>query len=154
MMLVLQVYKLAYSEWQNSLLGLRIIVEKTSYQHQRPSSQVDFGGVFGMHQHAPLTTAFALVDTLGSRGSPSTSATTTTAFDLAFYFADDGYGLRPHLLLQRRLLRPSPSPTQLGSRGSPSTLATMTSAFTLVDTVRLEGLAFYFGDDDFSLHPR
>ena len=48
MMLVLQVYKLAYSEWQNSLLGLRIIVEKTSYQHQHFSSQVDFGGAFGI----------------------------------------------------------------------------------------------------------
>ena len=80
-MQVLQVYKLASSEWQNSLLGLRIIVEKTSYQHQRLSSQVDFGGVFSMHQPAPLTTAFALADNAWLEG-------------LAFYFDDDSYGPR------------------------------------------------------------
>ena len=85
-MQVLQVYKLASSEWQNSLLGLRIIIEKTSYQHQRPSSQVDFRGVFGMHQHAPLTTPFALTARLEG---------------LAFYFSDDYYDLHPRLLLRR-----------------------------------------------------
>ena len=41
------------------------------------------------------------------------------------------------------------SSTEFGSRGSPSTTATKTSAFALVDTVRLEGLAFYYGDRDF-----
>ena len=106
-MQVLQVYKLASSEWQNSLLGLRIIVEKTSYQHQRPSSQVDFGGVFGMHQHAPLTTAFALADTARLE-------------ELALHYGSDYYGPRPRqhnsargarLRLRRQLLlRPSPLP--------------------------------------------
>ena len=83
-MQVLQVYKLASSEWQNSLLGLPIIAEKTSYQHKRPSSQVDFGGVFGMHQPAPLTMTFALVDTARLEGLP-------------LHFGDDdfGFGLRP-----------------------------------------------------------
>jgi len=92
-MQVLQVYKLASSEWQNSLLGLRIIVEKTSYQHQRPSSQVDFGGVFGMHQPAPLTTAFALTDTAWLEG-------------LALHFGGDYYGLRPRRNTLARGARP------------------------------------------------
>jgi hypothetical protein len=60
---------------------------------------------------------------------------------LAFNFGNDGYGLRPRqhssarvarLLLQRRLLRP----------------------FALADTPRLEGLALYFGDDDFGFGHR
>ena len=92
-MLVLQVYKLAYSEWQNSLLGLRIIVEKTSYQHQRLSSQVDFGGVFSMHQPAPLTTAFALADTPRLEG-------------LALHFGGDYYSLRPRRHNSARGARP------------------------------------------------
>ena len=33
-------------------------------------------------------------------------------------------------------------------------LSSSTSAFALVDIVRLEGLNFYFGDDDFGLRPR
>ena len=106
MMQVSQVYKLASSDRQNSLLGLRIIVEKTSYQHQRPSSQVDFAGVFGMHQLGPKTTAFALADTARLEG-------------LALHFGGDYYGLRPRRHssargacppLRWRLLQLLPSP--------------------------------------------
>ena len=92
-MQVLQVYKLASSEWQNSLLGLRIIVEKTSYQHQRPSSQVDFDGIFGMHQPTPLPTAFALAD--------------TARFERpAFYFGGEYFDLRPRRYSSARGARP------------------------------------------------
>jgi len=44
--------------------------------------------------------------------------------------------------------------TEFGSRGSSSTFGDHDYAFTLVDTVRLEGLAFHFGDDSFDLLPR
>ena len=102
-----------------------------------------------------------------SRGSPSTTATTTSAFSLvdigrleglAFYFGDLGLHPRQHsstqgarLLLQRRRLWPSPASKQFDMRASPSTSAMTTSAFALVDTARLEGFAFYFGNDYSSL---
>ena len=78
----LQVYKLSSFERRNSIFGFRIIVEKISHQHRQSLSQIDFGGVFGMHQPAPLTSAFALADTARLEG-------------LAFYFRDDYDGLRP-----------------------------------------------------------
>ena len=78
----LQVYKLAFMEWQHSILVFALLFEKTSRQHQQSWSQVDFGGIFGMHQPAPLTTAFALTDTARLE-------------ELAFYFGNDYYGLFP-----------------------------------------------------------
>ena len=86
---------------------------------------------------------------LGSRGSPSTSATTAPAFALA-----DSSARGARLLVRLQLLRPSPSLTQLGSRGSHSTSATTATAFALADTARLEGLALHFGDDYYGLRPR
>jgi hypothetical protein len=106
------------------------------------------------------------------RGSLSTSATIATAFaladtarleGLALNFRDDNYGLRPRRYnsaqgarppLRRRLLRPSPSPTQLSSRGSSPTSVTTPTAFALADTARFEGLALHFSNDYYGLHPR
>ena len=82
MIQALQVYKLAFLEWQHSILVFALLFEKTSRQHQQSSPQVDFGGIFGMHQPAALTTAFALADTARLE-------------ELAFYFGNDNYGLRP-----------------------------------------------------------
>ena len=80
-MQALQVYKLASSKWQNPIFGFRIIVEKISHQHRQSLSQIDFGGVFGMHQPV-LTTTFALADTVRLEG-------------LAFYFGNVYNGLFP-----------------------------------------------------------
>ena len=80
-MQALQVYKLSSFERRNSIFGFRIIVEKISHQHRQSLSQIDFGGVFGMHQPV-LTTTFALADTVRLEG-------------LAFYFGDVYNGLCP-----------------------------------------------------------
>jgi hypothetical protein len=53
MMQALQVYKLASSERQNPIFGFHIIVEETNHQHQQSSSQVDFGGAFGVYISLP-----------------------------------------------------------------------------------------------------
>ena len=44
----------------------------------------------------------------------------------------------------------SPSSTEFGSRGSPYTFSNNDFGFALVDRVRLETLAVYFGDHDFN----
>jgi len=98
--------------------------------------------------------------TCGARHLPS--ATTTSAFALVDTVRLEGLAVH----LRRRLLRSSPWSIQFDSRGSPSTFgndyfglrphrnsstrrarhlpsATTTLALTLVDTVRLEGLAIY-----------